>query len=64
MIVGAGVGLVIGILRFAVREVFPSSSWTPFLNGMIVGSVVIATLVYFGSGGRDRQLLRKDKRDI
>jgi hypothetical protein len=61
--VAFGVGIVIGALRIAVREVFPSSGWTPFLNGILAGLVIAGTLAYFSTGGRDRQLLTKTRRD-
>jgi hypothetical protein len=62
IIVGFGVGIVIGALRIAVREAFPSSAWTPFLNGFLAGLVLAGTFAYFSTGGRDRQLLPKDRR--
>jgi hypothetical protein len=62
VIVVFGIGIIIGALRIAVREIFPASSWTPFLNGAVVGVVVVATIAYFGTGGRDSQLLPKASR--
>ena len=63
VIVGFGVGIIIGALRIAVREIFASSAWTPLLTGAVVGVVVAATLTYFGTGGRDQQLLRRERRE-
>jgi hypothetical protein len=63
LLVGFGVGIVIGALRIAVREVFPSSGWTPLLNGVILGLVIAGTLTYFSTGGRDRQLLPRGPRN-
>jgi len=59
LIVGFGVGIVIGGLGIAVRAVFPSSGWTPLLNGAVAGLGIAGTLSYFSTGGRDRQLLPK-----
>jgi uncharacterized membrane protein len=62
-IVGFGVGIIIGALRIAVREIFPSSAWAPLLTGAVVAVVVAAILAYFSTGGRDRQLLRRERRE-
>lgn len=61
LLVAFGVGLVVGALRIAVREVVPSSGWTPLLQGVMMGLVIAGTLAYFGTGGRDRQLLPKER---
>jgi uncharacterized membrane protein YedE/YeeE len=60
IIVGFGVGIIIGALRIAVREVFPSSGWTPLLTGALAGVVIAGTLAYFSTGGRDKHLLRRE----
>jgi uncharacterized membrane protein YedE/YeeE len=59
IIVGFGVGIIFGALRIAVREVFPSSGWTPLLTGALAGVVIAGTLAYFSTGGRDKHLLRR-----
>ena len=63
IIVGFGVGIVIGALRIAVGEVFPSAGWTPLLTGALTGLVIVGTFTYFSTGGRERQLLPRKKRD-
>ena len=63
LIVGFGVGLVIGALRIAAQAAFSHTGWLPLLNGIIVGIVIAGTLAYFSTGGRDRQLLPKARRD-
>ncbi len=63
IIVGFGVGIVIGALRIAVREVFPSAGWTPLLNGAVTGLVILGTFTYFSTGGRDTQLLPRKRGD-
>ena len=61
IIVGFGAGIIIGGLRIAVREVFPSAGWTSLLTGALTGLVIAGMLAYFSTGGRDRQLLPKDR---
>jgi len=63
LIVGFGVGVVIGGLRLATQAAFSPSGWMPLLNGIFVGLVIAGTLAYFSTGGRDRQLLPKARRD-
>jgi uncharacterized membrane protein len=60
IIVGFGVGIIVGALRIAVMEIFPSSAWTRLVTGVITGIVLVAILGYFSTGGRNKQLLRKD----
>ena len=63
IIVGFGVGIVIGALRIAVREVFPSAGWTPLVTGALTGLVIAGTLTYFSTGGRDKQLMPRERKD-
>jgi phosphate/sulfate permease len=63
VIVAFGVGVIVGVLRIVVMAVFQigsSSVWSPFVTGAVAGIVVVATLAYFSTGGRNRQLLRRE----
>ena len=61
IIVGFGLGIVIGALRLAIREVLPSSDWATLLTGAVAGIIIAGTFAYFSTGGRDSQLLPRER---
>ena len=63
LIVGFGIGMVIGGLRIAERELLPATAWAPLVTSIAAGIVIAGTLTYFSTGGRDQQLLPKAKQD-
>ncbi len=57
IIVGLGVGIIVAVLKIAVMEVFhisQSSKWFPFVNGIILGSVIAIILTYLNRVGKDK----------
>lgn len=53
LLLGLGVGIIVGVLRIAIPELFtaafhvnPSAGWIPFVTSAIIGAVVVVVVIY------------------